>query len=362
MQKLTQCWIFLLLLSVHSCAWNLKESNQLTDSQKNDLVRTMDVPLEQFEKFKEVEVEEKIVPTPTPMPLPKPKIVGKKKIKIAPVVSTPIAVSVPTPVVADRYPKDFPEAMKGYDEKSKVLWSNYKPMIFIHEKMTIDIKYLGVLAGKIFLQTKPIKQIGDKHVFSFFGKMVSAPFYKIIYTVDDYIETFLDINKMVPIKYSLVQRESGQLVDDLQLFDQEKLKTYFWMKRTKRGTTTKDNLETNIPYYFQDSFSPIFFVRGLPLNIGDKYEFPVITRGKLWIIKIVVEKKEMLDTPLGEVEAYRLSAETHFPGVLEKQGDIIFWYSADSYRKLLGFKAKVKIGSVEGEIVEYTSGVKYEKE
>ncbi|MFN8369763.1 MAG: DUF3108 domain-containing protein [Bacteriovoracaceae bacterium] len=324
---------FLLLLTVHSCAWNLKEFSQLNDNQKKDLVQVMDVPPEQLEKFKEVDFEEKveanatIVATPTPIPQGKSKITNTKKNKNVVPIVTLKPTPTPVPVVADRYPKDFPEIMKGYDEKSKALWNNYKPMIFIHEKMTIDIKYLGVLAGKIFLQTKPIKQIGDKHVFSFWGKMVSAPFYKIIYTVDDYIETFLDINKMVPIKYSLVQRESGQSVDDLQLFDQEKLKTYYWMKRTKRGTTSKDNLETNIPYYFQDSFSPIFFVRGLPLNIGDNYEFPVITRGKLWIIKIVVEKKELLDTPLGEIEAYRLSAETHFPGVLEKQGTSFLVFS-----------------------------------
>ena len=57
-----------------------------------------------------------------------------------------------------------------------------------------------------------------------------------------------------------------------------------------------------------------------------------------------------------DVKAYRLNAETRFPGVLEKKGDILFWYSADDQKKLMKFEAEVKIGSVSGELVEYSRG------
>jgi hypothetical protein len=114
--------------------------------------------------------------------------------------------------------------------------------------------------------------------------------------------------------------------------------------------------EKYIPGLFQDSYSSLYFVRGLPLSIGDQYEFPVVTRGKVWLLTLKVEKKEKIDVNGKEVEAFRINAETRFPGVLKKKGDIIFWYSTDSLRRLLKFNAKIKLGSVEGELVEFTPG------
>jgi hypothetical protein len=43
--------------------------------------------------------------------------------------------------------------------------------------------------------------------------------------------------------------------------------------------------------------------------------------------------------------------------VLQKNGDINFWYSADPARRLLKFKAKVKLGSIYGELVDYKPGI-----
>ena len=57
-----------------------------------------------------------------------------------------------------------------------------------------------------------------------------------------------------------------------------------------------------------------------------------------------------------DVEAIRIKAETSFPGVLKKRGDIIFWYSNDQTKRVLKFEAKVKIGSIEGLLVGYKPG------
>ena len=164
--------------------------------------------------------------------------------------------------------------------------------------------------------------------------------------------TFLSKKNFTPLKYILVQRESGQIVDDLQLFDHEELKTYFWYKRIKNKKESKDKKIEYVPRYFQDSLSALFFVRGLPMKIGNKYEFPVVTRTKVWIIKVEVMAKEDLKIEGKTYNTYRLRAETHFPGVLEKRGDIVFWYSADASRRILKFLAKVKIGHLEGVYVE----------
>jgi hypothetical protein len=174
--------------------------------------------------------------------------------------------------------------------------------------------------------------------------------------LDDVLETYIEKSTFLPVKYSLIQREKKQNVDDLQLFDFKKLKTYNWYKRVKEGNNTDEKAENYIPRFVQDSFSALQFTRGLPLLKGDLYDFPVVTRGKAWLLKIEVLGEELTSVNGKDTKAIKIKAETHFPGVLQKSGDINFWYAADESRRLLKFQAKVKLGSIFGELVEYKAG------
>jgi hypothetical protein len=161
------------------------------------------------------------------------------------------------------------------------------------------------------------------------------------------------MDNFIPLKFVLTQRESKQNVDDLQLFDHDKLMTHFWYRREKNKEVTELANSLPIPRYFQDSYASLFLVRGLPLKIGDLYEFPIVSRGKIWILEAKVDAYDTISIDNRDVKAIRIKAVTHFPGILKKQGDILFWYSADEKRTLLKFSAKVKIGSIEGEIYDY---------
>jgi len=265
-----------------------------------------------------------------------------------------------SPIVSNKknksFNKSYSEVFKDYDKTSKHAWNVFNPLIKDGEKFTFKVKYFGVTAGHIQMQTLPEAVINGSSVYHFKAKMRSARYYSYFYTLDDSIDSYVSKNSFLPVKYILMQRESAQKVDDLQLFDSNELMTYHFYNRLKRGKTKEVELKKPIPQYFQDSFSALYFVRGLPLQIGDEYEFPIVTRGKIWILKINVEGTESIELEGQKVNAIRLNAVTRFPGVLEKRGDILFWYSNDKLKKLLKFEAQVKIGSVEGELVEYKSG------
>ena len=250
----------------------------------------------------------------------------------------------------------YPEVFSQYDRISKKIWPKAKPIIDIGEKFVFQVSYLGITAGHIQMETRKPVKIGGEKAYHFSAKLRSARYYSYIYTLDDSLDSYVTQNEFIPMKYVLAQRESSQTVDDLQLFDREELKTYHWYKRIKHGKLKEVELTKHIPRYFQDSFSALHFVRSLPLKKGDLYEFPIVTRGKIWILKLKVERTETIEVMDEDVSAIRINAETRFPGVLEKRGDILFWFSADEKKKLLKFEAQVKIGSVAGELVEYKAG------
>jgi hypothetical protein len=379
MKRLIPLLIILLLNT--QCAWFSKKFGGKRDS---DLVETFDIQEEQFEQYKispqivdmpeEEEIEEiesKKEPTLSPKPksaAPLPPLAPKNRTKKEPKKSSKAALKQkPTPSpspeiegVVDQgakekitiYPEDYPTLYKEYDQVSKSVWKQYRPKIFVGERIVIRLSYLGVKAGTVSMVVRPHEQIANHTAYYLSARLKSAKFYSYIYKLDDSLHTFVDSESFLPIKYSLMQRESGQSVDDLQLFDRKGLKTHFWYKRIKNEKTKQEKKSAYIPQYALDSFSALYFIRGLPLKDGDLYQIPIITRTKVWIMKVKVEQREQIEVNGERHQAIRINAITHYPGVLKRRGNITFWFADNEHRGFLKFRAKIKIGSVRGERIK----------
>jgi hypothetical protein len=346
-------WIFLLCLLL-GCSTSEKDLDAIKGQETSpDLVKQFELKGDEFKKFEEKEIPAKKVESTD-------KVVVSKEQKATTPKESKSKVAEKNIVVGTEfaYPTNYPEDYKKLDKKSEKYWSNIKVPYKVGEQMVFDVKYFGITAGQVALTVQPNKIIGDKTVNHFHVKMKSAPFYKMIYEVNDYLDSYVDAEKFLPIKYMVIQRESKQDVDDLQLFDNDKLLTHYRYKRVKK----KDNSVKNeadskfIPRFYQDSFSVLYFMRCMNLKVGDSYEFPVITRAKPWLIKVHIPRIEKVETKLGVREAFRLNTETQYPGVLKANGEAIFWISADDKKQILKFQAKVKLGSIDGELVDLVDG------
>lgn len=358
--------LLLLLVLTLSCA--TREAPLLGSESSDDLVDVFQSNDERFERFRVVRDDEQAVAESTSAHTPNASSKPEATITTEPV--SPTQPQKPKEDLQDIVEdiqemeaggieftgEEIPEVFKLYDYRSQKVWDLYKPLYFPGEEKTMAIKYLGLTAGYITIQTRPMARVNDRPVMHFMGHMRSARFYEYLYRLDDSVETYVDAHSQVPLRYTLIQRESSQDVDDIQVFDHEKNKTFYWYKRIKNNQTKEEEKEAYVPNLFQDSFSALFFARGLPYKIGDVYEFPIVTRTKLWILKMEVEKIETIRVMKERVQAFKVRAETRFPGVLEKRGDIIFWFSADDKKRLLRFRANVKIGAVEGELTDYKAG------
>lgn len=349
-------YFILFFLALVSCA--SKEVGQFysSDSQKKiekNLANDLNLDDSTLKKF---EVSNKIIAAPVKVPSQKQKNISPSK-KVKQLSSSKeVEVQVENIVIDPRLAKDYPPEYVTYDKKYSSIWDELKPNFKKGETHKLSISWSLFNAGEITLETLGKVFVGQEPAFGFSANLVSAEYFESIYKLQDKLESFVSQDKFLPIKYTLSQRESGQSVDDIQLFDQNKLKMYFSFSRDKKGKKTKKNEEINTPRYFLDSFSVLHFIRALDFKVGDKFSLPVMTRAKLWFLNAQVDKIEEITIMNKSVRAFKIKAETQFPGVLKKSGDIIFWYSADASKKLLKFEAKVKIGTIKGILTDYQAG------
>lgn len=347
--------VLFLTLCLSSCAINYEKEKSilLAADESPDLVNNFEINKKQADDFKTTPVSEiKIV---------KDKKVKNKKLKKTNEkveVTKEEKKSIMDLALAHPLPENYPEDFKKYDTKSKEAWSKFKPEFYHGEQTIMSVSFLGVTAGFITILSKEVVALNNKLAYHYYARFKSSEAYRYFYWLDDKIDSFVEKETYLPMKYSLVQREKKQDVDDLQIFDFKKMMTYHWYKRVKKDSNKEENLEQEIPRLAQDSFSALQFVRGLPLVQGNIYEFPVITRGKFWLLKVEIMEEENIEIMGKKTPAIKIRAETNFPGVLKKSGDIFFWYGKDPERRLLKFQAKVKIGSITGKMIEYKPGIR----
>ncbi len=280
----------------------------------------------------------------------------KKNTKSAPEAT--VSKEKTSSAVNNALPEDYPEKFVEYDKRSKKYWDMFKPSVRLGEKLRIRVKYAFFTVGDAVIENLGIKKLFGQDVIHSQVRIKSADYYSAIYSLNDVLDSYVSVKTFTPLKYSLIQRESRQDVDDLQLFSQTELKTHYWYRRLKKSTNyeKKTKKEAYIPKYFLDTFSGFFFLRGLPLDKLKVVEFPVVSRAEVDIMQLTYMGVDKIEIMNKEVVAWKVKAEAKLHGKLQKKGDLIFWYAADGDHRLLKFEGKVKIGSVKGELIEYEPG------
>ncbi len=220
--------------------------------------------------------------------------------------------------------------------------------IWVGEKQTLEVTYLGLPAGDFTTEVLPMKKILDREVYHFKGTVKSSAAVSLIYRMDDWIESFWDAKGLFSHRFHMVLDETKQKRDVLELFDQEKRKAFFWNRKNQPNQPPEESKEYfDMAPFPQDSFTAIFFARTLPLEIGKTYVFPVVSEGRGWDCEVHVVRKEILDTALGKMSTIVIRPRTFYNGVLKQEhGDSFIWLSDDGRRFVVRLEAKVKVGYV----------------
>lgn len=357
----------LLVFFTLSCSWRQRDFERDIKNSPDPVSNVEVTNRELIEKFEIKPIEKKEGPVEEPVVIeqpnvstkiikPKPeakvKVVEKVKTKI---IKAPVKKVVTTTIKQEvqTLPEDYPNELVDLNSRAQKVWDQFKPVANVGEKTFLDINYLGMTIGKISIENRGKEMINDKEVWHFHSRFKSAPFYSSIYELDDTVDTYVETNQFLSMKYSLMQRESKQDIDDLQLFDRDRMKLFWFYKRVKSDKSVKNKQGENfIPYFSIDPFSTLFLLQGLPLKNNDQYEIPIINKDKIMVLKVKVEGREKIDTEIGERKSIRIHATTQYTGETLKSGDLTFWFSDDEKRTLLEAKAKIKLGSVTAEIVK----------
>jgi hypothetical protein len=232
-----------------------------------------------------------------------------------------------------------------------------KDPIWVGEKLTYQVTYLGIPAGTFTLEALPYKAVGDRKVYHIIAKAWNSAVFGLMYKLDDYVETYIDYEGFFSHRFHLHQDETKQVRDSLELYDSEKKQSYWWNRwdRKERGYSENKDFYP-MDSFPQDTLSSLYFLRAVPLPPGGMVSFPVMSEGKPLTAYITVVGREELDTAAGVLKTVKVKPEAATRGVLERKGDSYMWLTDDDRRFLVKIEAKVKIGYVIAELKKIEPG------
>ncbi len=297
-------------------------------------------------------------PAPTPAPVSTPVKSGQKTkttkttkvTKTAKVVKGKAAAKPVTPPAPVRRQPELEDA-EGFAEGSR------RPLVdpfTVGETVVHDVSYFKVSAGELRLSVKPFAYVNGRKSYNFVTAIKTVGVFSNFYSVDDWVETLVDFEQMIPSVFEMHVKETNQLRETKMLIDHQVNQAKFW----ERKVTRKDNSIEEKKYewetmpFAQNVFSIFYYMRAFKWETGKEYSFPIAHEQENIIFKGTAIRREVLDTKLGPMKAIVIKPEITLKGNLKPIGDNFIWLSDDDNKYILRIESKIKIGTLVSQVIE----------
>jgi hypothetical protein len=227
----------------------------------------------------------------------------------------------------------------------------------IGEKTVMEASYFSVVAGDFTIEVRPFVVVNGHKSYHFVGTAKTSSVFEVFYAIDDWFETFLDFETMVPYSYSLHVKETKQLRETRTLFDWPKARAFMWDKKINEEKKLEEkNQDWELLPYSQNVFSAAFYLRTITLSPGKKFAFRLSHEKENLVISGEVLRKEHISTEAGEFDTVVVKPQIALNGIFKPVGDIFFWLTDDDRKYIVRIETKIKIGKVVAEAKKIVPG------
>ena len=226
-------------------------------------------------------------------------------------------------------------------------WPRLQPRMAVPfdtgEKLTFDVRFGAIKVGTGRMEVVGMQDVRGREAWhTRFTVKGGIPFYK----VNDRMESWIDTRTF----------ESLQFLQDLQEGRRDKerfyeiypdLATYSEKGEVEHAPSVADPL---------DDAAFLYFVRTIPLEVGQTYEFNRYFRPDRNPVQIRVLRKETIKVPAGSYQTIVIQPIIKSKGIFSEKGHAEMWLTDDSRRLLVQMKSDLSIGSLNLYLRGYVPG------
>lgn len=212
----------------------------------------------------------------------------------------------------------------------------------VGEKLLFSVEYGLITAGEATLETRNVADIDSIDCYRIVSDARTNGFFSKFYKVRDRYESFIDTTNLVSVRYEKHIREGDFKRDQVVNFDQ------------RAHTATYSDKVVPIAPRTHDVLSALYYVRTLPLEVGQSISLANHTDGKNYPLVIKVHRRETVTVDAGTFDCLVVEPMLRGPGLFTQKGRLTVWLTDDKYRMPVLMKSRVVIGHIAAVLKEYT--------
>lgn len=204
----------------------------------------------------------------------------------------------------------------------------------IGERLEYDAKYSFLTLGTMSLEVRDTLTYEGTHCYLISSVLNSASAFRFLFSIDDTIEVYTSVDRLLPELYQERINESGYRRESNWYFDHMALTVSY-----------DDSVEFDIAKDTRDILSFWYYLRQIPLDVGDTIMLDVHNIQQNYEIFCSVLGWERINTAAGEFNTIVVEPQTEGKGVFGARGGMKIWFS-EAERLPVQIKASMKFGSV----------------
>lgn len=193
-------------------------------------------------------------------------------------------------------------------------------------------------SGRISVTTQ-MDRSSEEDVFHIVSNASTHGLVRALYPANVRTDTFVRTDDWTLLSSHVEGKTGKDQVNSVTLIDYENEQI-----RYRNDIKPEQNYEQDLKYTpVLDYMSAIFQIRGLPLDVGQKYSVLAQGGGDFHLVNIEVTGTQTIKTALGKVSCFTLKPSMNVPmGVFARGGGATIWLTNDEHRLMV--RADVNIG------------------
>ena len=209
----------------------------------------------------------------------------------------------------------------------------------VGERLTYDVKFSAVRVGRGVMEVVGYENVRGVSALHVRFVVKGGTFF---YKVNDVLESWIDTARFVSLRHTQELSEGSR--------DRERQFEFFPQRRTFSLNGGAEEPGVADPL---DEGSFLYFVRRVPLVVGQTYEFNRYFRPDRNPVRIIVLRKERIKVPAGEFNTIVIQPIIKAKGLFSEGGKAQVWLTDDSTRAMVQMKSSLPIGSLNLYLREY---------
>jgi hypothetical protein len=220
-----------------------------------------------------------------------------------------------------------------------------------HEELCYRMTFLGVTAGYARFTILGKTIIDGRQAWHLHVRGWTSQFLSVFYPVNNIMDYYLDVKTLAPLRIDTTKNEKKKFKDGIALYDQEKGEITYW-DRAMRNMEKKVEVVPDV----HDPVSAVYYFRAREIGNPERVRNMYAGR-KMWQIASETIGTETIPDETGQpVETIVIKPVIRRDGKLESKGDIKLWMTNDARRVPIRIYAKIKFGTVVGQLIPSQEG------